>query len=118
MLKHYVKGATQPERLEEMKAHFLFRDIEEKIPGQLRKIKAVQGDVSQIGESNLPSGSDILFLKHACSIIRQSSNPVCGFYMMEQDRLCAVWPRENWLGSSMNHIQRVGGLSEYATVML
>ena len=25
--------------------------------------------------------------------------------MMEQVRLCAVWPMENWLGSSMNHIQ-------------
>ena len=33
---------------------------------------------------------DILFLKHACSILRQSSNPVCGFSMMEQVRLCAV----------------------------
>ena len=27
---------------------------------------------------------DILFLKHACSILRQSSNPVCGFSMTEQ----------------------------------
>ena len=25
--------------------------------------------------------------------------------MMEQVRLYAVWPTENWLGSSMNHIQ-------------
>ena len=25
--------------------------------------------------------------------------------MMEQVRLCAVWPTENWLGSSINHIQ-------------
>ena len=25
--------------------------------------------------------------------------------MMEQVRLCAVWPRENWLGSSLNQIQ-------------
>ena len=49
--------------------------------------------------------SDFLFLKHACSILRQSSNPVCGFSMMERVRLCAVWPTENWLGSSMNHIQ-------------
>ena len=23
-------------------------------------------------------GADILFLKHACSVLRQSSNPVCG----------------------------------------
>ena len=38
-------------------------------------------------------------------IFRQSSNPVCGFSMMEQVRLCAVWPMENWLGCSLNHIQ-------------
>ena len=25
--------------------------------------------------------------------------------MIEQVRLCAVWTTENWLGSSMNHIQ-------------
>ena len=50
---------------------------------------------------------DILFLKHASSIFRQPSNPVyvCGFFMMEQVRLCAVGPTEKWLGSSMNHIQ-------------
>ena len=49
-------------------------------------------------------GSDILFLKHGCSILRQSSDPVCGFSMREQVRLCAVWPTENWFDSSMNHI--------------
>ena len=48
---------------------------------------------------------DILFLKHDSSLFRQSSNTVSGFSMMEQVRLCAVWPTENWLGSSMNHIQ-------------
>ena len=26
----------------------------------------------------------VLFVKHACSILRQSSNPECGFSMMEQ----------------------------------
>ena len=25
--------------------------------------------------------------------------------MMEQVRLCAVWPMENWCGSSLNQIQ-------------
>ena len=49
--------------------------------------------------------TDNLFLKHDSSIFRQSSNPVCGFSMMEQVRLCAVWPTENCLGSSMNHMQ-------------
>ena len=29
-----------------------------------------------------------------------SSNPVCGFSMMELVRLCTVWPQENWLGTS------------------
>ena len=51
------------------------------------------------------ASSDILFLKHACSILRQSSYPVCGFSMMKQFRLCAVWRTKIWLGSSMNHIQ-------------
>ena len=48
---------------------------------------------------------DILFLKHNSRILKQSSNPVCGFSMMKQVRLCAVWPTENWPGSSMNHLQ-------------
>ena len=49
--------------------------------------------------------ADIVILKHASSIFRHSSNPVCGFSMTEQLRLCAVSPMENWLGSSMNQIQ-------------
>ena len=32
-------------------------------------------------------------------------DPVCGFSMMEQVSLCPVWLTENWLGSSINHIQ-------------
>ena len=48
---------------------------------------------------------DIIFLKHDCSIFRQSFNPVCGFSMMKQVRLWTVLPMENWLGFSMNHIQ-------------
>ena len=32
-------------------------------------------------------------------------SPVCGFSMMEQGRLCAVRPMENWLCSSLNQIQ-------------
>ena len=41
--------------------------------------------------------ADILFLKHACSILKQSSNPVWGFSMMEKVRLCPAGPTENWL---------------------
>ena len=58
-------------------------------------------DGSQMWQPRLPFfllHPDVLFLKHECSILRQSSNPVCGFAMMEQVRLCAVWPTENWLG--------------------
>ena len=49
--------------------------------------------------------SESLALKHESRILGHSSNPVCGFSMMEQVRLCAVWPTENWLASSMNQIQ-------------
>ena len=49
---------------------------------------------------------ELLTLKHEeRRILWHSSNPVCGFSIMEQVRLCAVWPTENWLGSSLNHIQ-------------
>ena len=45
--------------------------------------------------------ADILFLQHACSILIPTLYVV--FSVMEQVRLCAVWPTENWLDSSMNH---------------
>ena len=48
--------------------------------------------------------AEFLALKHESMILGHSSNPVCGFSMMEQVRLCAVRPMENWLGSSLNHI--------------
>ena len=48
----------------------------------------------------LMSKVDILFLKHASSLFRQSSNTVCGFSMMEQVGLGAVCLMENWLGTS------------------
>ena len=49
--------------------------------------------------------AEFVALKHKSGILGHSSNPVCGFSMMEQVRLCAVWPIENWLGSSLNQIQ-------------
>ena len=49
--------------------------------------------------------SESIALKHESRILGHSSNPVCGFSMMEQVRLCAVLPMENWLGSSLNQIQ-------------
>ena len=49
--------------------------------------------------------SEVLSLKHESRIIRHASNPLCGFSMTEQVRLSAVWPTENWLGSSLNQIQ-------------
>ena len=50
-------------------------------------------------------GGEFLALKHESRILGYSSNPVCCFSMTEQVRLCAVWPMENWLGSSFNHLQ-------------
>ena len=49
--------------------------------------------------------SELLALKHESRILGHSSNPVCGFSMMEQVRLRVVWPKENWLGSSLYQIQ-------------
>ena len=51
------------------------------------------------------STADFLALKHESSILGHSSIPVWGFSMMEQVRLCAVWPMENCIGSSLNQIQ-------------
>ena len=51
------------------------------------------------------SRPEFLALKHGSRILGHSCNPVCGFSMMEQVRLCAVWLMENWLGSSLNQIQ-------------
>ena len=47
--------------------------------------------------------TEFLALKHESMILGHSSNPVFGFSLMEQVRLFAVWPMENWFGSSMNH---------------
>ena len=55
--------------------------------------------------SSSVSWPEISSEEHESSIFRQSSNPVSGFSMMEHVRFCAAWPTENWLGSSMNHIQ-------------
>ena len=48
---------------------------------------------------------ELLALKHKSRIVGNLSDSVCGFSIMEQVRLCAVWPMENWLGSSLNQIQ-------------
>ena len=49
--------------------------------------------------------ANVQYDKSESKIPGQSSSPVCGFWPMEQVRLCAVWPGENWLGSSMDHLQ-------------
>ena len=49
--------------------------------------------------------TEFLALKHESRILGLLSNTVCGFSMMEQVRLCAVWPMENWPGSFLNQIQ-------------
>ena len=50
LLMREKKGVSQEKRLEDMRSHFLFQDIEKKIPGQLDKMKVVQGDVQELGE--------------------------------------------------------------------
>ena len=60
---------------------------------------------SPFRSSSTSPSPEVLALKHKSRISGQSSNPVCGFSMMEQVRLCAVWPMENWLGSSLNQMQ-------------
>ena len=56
-------------------------------------------------EQLLPSfRSKFLGLKHESRILGHSSNPVSGFSMTEQVRICAVWPTENLLGSILNQI--------------
>ena len=56
-------------------------------------------------QEHVASVTEFLALKHESRILGHSSNPVCGFSIMEQVRLCAVWPMETWLGSSLNQIQ-------------
>ena len=60
---------------------------------------------------------ELLALKHKSRILGHSSNPVCmcGLSMMEQVRLCAVRPMENWLCSSLNPL---GPLSENPSLVL
>ena len=59
--------------------------------------KTTSAMVVYIFEAGKEFQADLLFLKHACSIFRQSSNPVLCLSIMEQARLCAVWPTENWV---------------------
>ena len=63
------------------------------------------GPGDQRGGAHSQPQAEIYSEEHTSSIFRQSSNPVCGCSMMEQVRLCAVWPMENWLGSPMNRTQ-------------
>ena len=73
-----------------------------------------------ITKNNPPRGGplpEFLALKQESRILGHSSNPVCGFSMMEQARLCAVRPVENWLGSSLTRY-RVEPLSENLTLVL
>ena len=49
LLMREKKGVCQEKRLEDMKGHFLFKSIENNIPGQLDKMRIVQGDIQEIG---------------------------------------------------------------------
>ena len=68
--------------------------------------KRVCKDIAVTWESaRARTRSEFLALKHESRILGHSSNPLCNFSMMEQVRLCAVWPMKNWLVSSLNQIQ-------------
>ena len=45
------RGKGPAERLREMKEHFLFRNIDEALPGQLDKLHIVEGDC-MVGSQN------------------------------------------------------------------
>ena len=70
-------------------------------PSKITRSAPFESDISD----HLASPAEFLALKHESRILRQSSNPECGFSLMEQVRLCAVWPTENWHASSRSHIQ-------------
>ena len=63
------------------------------------------------------SWAEFLAQKHESRILGHLSNPVCGVSMMEQVRLCAVWPMENCLALPSTRY-RVGPLSENPTLGL
>ena len=67
--------------------------------GRTKRADSPPKCISTCGEA------EFLSLKHKSRILGHSSNPVCAFSMMEQVRLFAVWPTENWLGYSLNQIQ-------------
>ena len=74
---------------------------------QIRVKRRRQTDRQKGGLKAIDSIShpEFLALKHESRILGHISNPACGFSAMEQVRLCAVWPVENWLGSSLNQIE-------------
>ena len=53
--------------------------------GGRRAEQVAEEKVREVGKA-----TDILFLQHDSSILRQSSGPVCGFFMMDQFRLCCL----------------------------
>ena len=82
-----------------------------------KSISSSRWEICQTRRIVVELQTEFLALKHESRILRHSSNPVCGFSLMEQVRLCAVWPMENWLGSSLNQIQG-WTLSENRTLVL
>ena len=83
----------------EQRFEFVVRGSQE-LGGQEAVEQLAQEDLRQELPLGLSSQAEVLALKHESKIFRQSSNPVCGFSMMEQVRLSYVWPTEIWLGSS------------------
>ena len=101
--KHEEQGARSSCEIPRLRRNYM-GPLEEKGYYSLRS-KAVR------------SFAEFLALKHESRILGHSSNPACGFSMMEQVRLCAVWPMEDWLGTFRTTL-RVGPLSKNPTLVL
>ena len=61
---------------------------------------------------------EFLELKHESRILKHTSYPECGFPKIEQVRVCAAWPMENWLGSSLKQIQGWNTVQESYSISL
>ena len=85
--------------------HSLFLTHTKWVPRGVRRGESVPSFESSVSRFEVLSAvgteAEVLALKHESRILGQWCNPVCGFSMMEQVRLGAVWPTENWIASSM-----------------
>ena len=66
--------------------------LQAEVDNCLRQMSEERERFSAEGEAWVRFISEVLALKHESRILGHSSIHLCGFSMMEQVRLCAVWP--------------------------